>query len=70
MMKKTYTKPEIKRIDLQDRQMLSMSTNCKSELPETLNCCYVSLNPDPGLDCEDPLGGGVPTGAPISDIGS
>lgn len=38
-MKRNYTKPEIVRIDVQDRSMLAMAV-CKSELPEVNNCCY------------------------------
>lgn len=66
-MKKEYTKPIISRIELQDRELLSMSTNCKDVDPLTDNCCFAGNRED----CPSGLpGGGISGGTRLFDIGS
>ena len=67
LVKRNYIKPEIVRIDLQDKPMLAMAI-CKAELPEVSNCCTL------GTGCpDDPTGSGggigpLLGGTPIMEI--
>ena len=68
LVKRTYIKPEIVKIDLEDKQLLSMASNCKAELPEVSNCCFVGTDPNCTMG-----GGGFNAslgGTPNFDIGS
>ena len=65
-LKRDYKKPEILRIDIQDRNMLGMAI-CKAETPLVDNCCTL------GSGCpSDPSGEGggpgAPLGTPIMDL--
>ena len=66
-MRREYTAPRISRIELQDRELLSMASNCKDVDPLIDNCCFAGTR----TDCPNNLpGGGVSGSARLFDIGS
>jgi hypothetical protein len=65
-MKAPYAKPVITRIQLQDKELLAMALNCKDELPEVGNCCFLGNDPS----CPEPGTGGPNFGQRAFSIGS
>ena len=66
-MKKPYVSPKIDRIQLEDKELLSLGTACKDpDEPVVPNCCIIGDS----TDCELPGTGGLPGGVPASAPGS
>ena len=65
-MKTHYVKPVITHIRLQDKELLAMALNCKDELPEVDNCCFLGES----SACPEPGTGGPNFGERAFSIGS